>query len=118
MMKMYGIPNCNTIKKARIWLEKNKIPYTFHNYKTEGITPEKLKAWAAKQGWQILLNKKGTTWRKLAPTLPSANLSQAGALKLLRQNPSLIKRPVIEYGEALLVGFDEQVYKEQFLRNK
>jgi len=118
MLKMYGIPNCDTIKKARVWLEKNKIKYEFHNFKTEGIDREKLKEWAAKYEWQLLLNKKGTTWRKLAPSLPSTELTRAGTLKLLSQHPSMIKRPVIEYGDKLLVGFDELVYKEQFLRKK
>ncbi len=111
MMKVYGIPNCNTIKKALGWLKQNKLPHEFHDYKKEGITKEKLKEWCDQLGWETVLNKKGTTWKTLSEEEKSAVKNQRAAIKLMVEKPSMIKRPVIENDGALLIGFDEDEYK-------
>jgi Spx/MgsR family transcriptional regulator len=108
---LYGIPNCDTVKKARRWLDDAGIRYEFHDYKKKGITEAKLKAWSKASDWELLLNRRGTTWRKLDET-QRENLTQAKAIKLMKEHTSMIKRPVIEGGKTLLVGFDEQTYKE------
>ncbi len=108
---LYGIPNCDTVKKARRWLADANIDYVFHDYKKAGITEAKLKAWSQSVGWETLLNKRGTTWRKL--DVPNKNkLTQSAAIKLMKEHTSMIKRPVIEGGKQLLVGYDEASYKE------
>jgi len=104
-MKIYGIKNCDTMKKAFAWLDAHKVAYEFHDYKKEGVPPGKLKAWAAKVGWEKLANTRGPTWRKI-PDAKKAGLNESTALALLEQNPSAIKRPVVEAGGRLLVGFD------------
>lgn len=112
MYTVYGIPNCDTVKKARTWFEKKKIPYVFHDYKKEGITATKLKQWCAQSGWETILNKKGTTWRKLDEVTQASVTTEKAAIKLLAENTSAIKRPVIEKGDALvIVGFDETEYQ-------
>lgn len=111
MIKMYGIPNCNTIKKARKWLDVNNIAYTFHNYKKDGVPEKELKKWVKGVGWEILLNKRGTTWRKLDDTTKN-NVNETLAIKIMLDNPSIIKRPVLEHGKNILVGFAENEYKE------
>ena len=103
---IYGIKNCDTMKKAFTWLEKNKVDYVFHDYKKEGAPPAKLKAWSKQVGWEKLANSRGPTWRKI-PEAERESLSEAKALALLEKNTSAIKRPVIEAGAKLLVGFDE-----------
>ena len=103
---IYGIKNCDTMKKAFTWLEKNKVNYEFHDYKKEGAPPAKLKAWSKQVGWEKLANSRGPTWRKI-PEAERENLNEAKALALLEKNTSAIKRPVIEAGATLLVGFDE-----------
>ncbi len=103
---IYGIKNCDTMKKAFTWLEKNKVDYVFHDYKKEGAPPAKLKAWSKQVGWEKLANSRGPTWRKI-PEAERENLNEAKALALLEKNTSAIKRPVIEAGATLLVGFDE-----------
>ena len=112
---IYGIPNCDTIKKTLAWFKQNDLPFVFHNYKTEGITAAKLKAWSKIATWQILLNKKGTTWKKAAGALPDKELSQAEAIKLMQEHTSIIKRPVTEVSGTILVGFNEAQYSKQFL---
>lgn len=114
MVKVYGIPNCDTVKKALNWMDANSISYEFHNYKKEGITATKLKEWSKEVGWQMLLNKKSSTWRKLTAEGQPEITSQAAAISLLQENTSLIKRPVITIDGAILVGFNEEQYKEQF----
>jgi arsenate reductase len=104
-LTLYGIPNCDTIKKARTFLEQHKIAYTFHDYKKAGIEAAALKRWAKTVGMQTLVNTRGTTWRKLAEA-ERANLTDAKALSLMQAQPSLIKRPVLEDQNLLLVGFD------------
>lgn len=114
-MVLFGIPNCNTVKKATEWLKENNIPYTFHNYKKEGINPATLKNWSSQVGWQILVNKKGTTWRGLEDATQAATTDQKKAIEVMIQNPSIIKRPVIETdGRILAIGFDEEKYRSAF----
>jgi arsenate reductase (glutaredoxin) len=104
-MDVYGIPNCDTVKKARAWLEARGIGYTFHDYKKEGAPPALLAGWAARTGWDDLLNRRGTTWRKLDEAA-RADLDNGKALSLMSAQPSLIRRPVVVSGDTLLVGFD------------
>lgn len=108
---LYGIPNCDSVKKARRWLDDAGISYTFHDYKKQGITEAKLKAWSKEQSWEQLLNTRGTTWRKLDESLRE-NITQGSAIKLMKEHTSMIKRPVIEGGETLLIGFDKASYKD------
>lgn len=110
---MYGIPNCDTVKKARKWLDAAGVAYGFHNYRTDGAPPEKLAAWAKQVGWEKLLNRAGTTFRKL-PDADRADVDEAKALALMAEHPSLIKRPVIEGAGPLLVGFDPDRYAGAF----
>lgn len=106
---LYGIPNCDTVKKARSWLEGHGVPYAFHNYKSDGIEPAMLRAWAGKAGWELLLNRNGTTFRKL-PEQARAGLDETRALALMAAQPSMIKRPVLVRGDALVVGFNPEKY--------
>ena len=101
---IHGIPNCDTMKKARTWLEGRGIAHDFHDYKKAGISVEKLDAWADAVGWEVLLNKAGTTFRKL-PDGDKAGIDRARAIALMVEQPSLIKRPVLAYPGGLLVGF-------------
>lgn len=110
---MFGIPNCDTVKKARVWLDRAGIAYAFHNYKTEGAPPEKLAAWAGEVGWEKLLNRAGTTFRNL-PDIDRSGIDEGRALALMAAHPSLIKRPVVEGAGALLVGFDAARYAAAF----
>lgn len=106
---LYGIPNCDTMKKARQWLESHGVEYHFHDYKVEGANRGKLAAWAKVVGWEALLNRAGTTFRKL-PDESKENLDERKALALLMAQPSMIKRPVLETGKTLLVGFSPEKY--------
>jgi Spx/MgsR family transcriptional regulator len=105
MIELYGIPNCDTVKKARGWLDERGIAYTFHDYKKEGADPARLAAWNDAAGWEILLNRRGTTFRGLDEA-DKAGIDRAKAIRLMQANPSLIKRPVVEHGCGLLVGFE------------
>ncbi len=111
---VYGIPNCDTIKKTTEWFKQNKIDISFHDYKKEGISKEKLTTWSKKVGWELLLNKKSTTWRALSPKEQSKITTQATAIELMSKQNSIIKRPVIEAGEKLLVGFDDNILSSTF----
>lgn len=106
---IYGIKNCDTMKKARAALDSAGIAYAFHDYKAAGITQEKLEAWIGQVGWEKLVNKAGTTFRKL-PDAERADLDEGKAIALMIAHPSLIKRPVLEAGGRLLVGFDPAAY--------
>lgn len=110
---LYGIPNCDTVKKARKWLDTNGVGYEFHDYKKHGIDKTRLTRWSNELGWESLVNKRGTTWRKL-PDADKQNLTQNKAITLMMDNTSLIKRPVVDTGEVLSVGFDETRYKSLF----
>lgn len=102
----YGIPNCDTVKKARKWLDARGIGYSFHDYKKEGADPARLDAWVAVAGWEKLLNRAGTTFRNL-PDADKTNLDAAKAVAVMVANPSTIKRPVVEHAGGILVGFKE-----------
>jgi arsenate reductase (glutaredoxin) len=107
---IYGIKNCDTMKKARAWLDAKGVAYDFHDYKTSGIAKEKLKGWSDKLGWETLLNRAGTTFRKL-PDADKEDLTEKRA-------PSMIKRPVLEAGGKLLVGFKAEIYEKEVGKGK
>ena len=109
-MIVYGIKNCNTVQKALTWLKVQSFEYSFHDYKKEGISKEKLEAWASKKGWEILVNKKGTTWKNLTELEKEAVTNLASAVALMQEKTSIIKRPVVEADGKILVGFDANVY--------
>jgi len=111
MIKIYGIPNCDTIKKARKWLKDNDIDYEFYDYKKLGVPEKELKAWVKQLGWETLLNKRGTTWRKLDESVKES-VNEASAIKIMLENPSIIKRPVLVSGKTLLVGFKADDYMQ------
>jgi len=107
---IYGIKNCDTMKKARAWLDKHKVDYAFHDYKTAGIDRAKLEGWAKKAGWETLLNRAGTTFKKLSDK-DKVNVIEKTAIALMLAQPSMIKRPVLELGGGkLLVGFEPDEY--------
>lgn len=106
MITLYGIPNCDTVKKARAWLDARGIAYAFHDYKKAGADPVRLTAWVAAKGWETVLNRRGTTFRAL-PEADKADLDAIKAVALMQAHPSTIKRPVVEHPDGLLVGFDE-----------
>jgi arsenate reductase len=111
---IYGIKNCDTMKKARAWLDKAGVEYVFHDYKTAGIERERLERWAKKAGWETLLNRAGTTFRKL-PDKDKDGLTERKAIMLMLAQPSMIKRPVLDLGGGkLLVGFKAEIYKSAF----
>jgi len=110
MTTIYGIRNCDTMKRAFAWLKQRDIAFTFHDYKKDGISESDLRLWSKQAGWEKLLNTRGTTWRKLSEDQRS-DISEAKALHLMEQQPSLIKRPVIAHGKSLLVGYDESDYE-------
>lgn len=110
---LYGIPNCDTVRKARKWLDAHDIAYEFHDYKKKGISKTALTGWCRELGWETLLNRRGTTWRKLDEA-DRENLNQTRAIALMMDNTSLIKRPVVVADATLLVGFDEAQYQQQF----
>jgi len=110
---IYGIKNCDTMKQARAWLDGNGIAYRFHDYKTEGVERDCLERWAAKAGWEDLLNRSGTTFRKL-PDGDREGLTKSKAIALMLAQPSMIKRPVLEANGRLLIGFKPEQYVEAF----
>ncbi len=110
---IYGIKNCDTMKKARAWLDAHDVGYAFHDYKTAGIEPGLLRAWAKKTGWETLLNRAGTTFRKL-PDADKTGLSEAKAIALMLAQPSMIKRPVLDVNGRLIVGFKPEIYAQAF----
>ena len=109
---IYGIKNCDTMKKARNWLDSHGIAYDFHDYKSAGITKDKLKRWSDELGWEALLNRAGTTFRKL-PDADKDGLNEKKALALMLAQPSMIRRPVLESGGKLLVGFKPEIYAKE-----
>ena len=107
MITVYGIPNCDTVKKARSWLTQQGLPHTFHDFKRQGVPIDKLPAWASTIGWDRLLNRQGTTWRKLDTAKQTSTNSPQGAQALMVANPSIIKRPVVQWHSGdVTVGFD------------
>lgn len=111
---LYGIPNCDTVKKARRWLDARGVEYTFHDFKKEGAKADKLAQWADQVGWETLLNRKGTTWRQL-PEADKKDVDQAKALALMQQHTSVIKRPVVESKGGVTAGFDESRFEQILL---
>lgn len=109
---LYGIPNCDTVKKARAWLDANGISHTFHDYKKSGADPERLAEWCAAAGWEKVLNRAGTTFRKL-PDTEKEGLDQPRAITLMAANPSCIKRPVMEHPHGILIGFDPDRWRAE-----
>jgi len=110
MITMYGIPNCDTVKKARRWLDAHGVEYRFHDYRKDGITATRLRAWADELGWEALLNRRGTTWRKL-PEAEREGMNKSKALGLMVKHPAMIKRPLLDNGRQKLLGFDEYAYE-------
>jgi arsenate reductase len=109
---LYGIRNCDTMKKARAWLDERGIAYRFHDYKAEGIDRERLALWCGKLGWETLLNRAGTTFRKL-PDGDKAGLDEAKAIELMLAQPSMIKRPVLDLGGRFVAGFKPEFYARE-----
>jgi arsenate reductase len=112
-VRLYGIRNCDTMKKAWTWLDQHGVAYDFHDYRKEGISRAKLEAWARHVGWEVLLNRAGTTFRKL-PDADRCDLDEAKAVRLMLSQPSMIKRPVLEAQTGLLVGFRPEAYQAAF----
>ncbi len=113
MLTIYGIKNCDSVKKARAWLDRNGIEYRFHDFRTDGLTPGMLQRWLDQLGWEALLNRRGTTWRQLPEaTKATVDAERAGALML--EQPTLIKRPVLDDGKISQVGFKEADYQQRF----
>ena len=121
MIQVYGIPNCDTVKKARAWLTAQGLTHTFHDFKKQGVPLDRLPVWAGAVGWDKLLNRQGTTWRKLDIHEQASAQTAEGATALVAANPSVIKRPVVEWASGALingrragvtVGFDTQLWAE------
>lgn len=113
MTTLYGIPNCDTMKKARKWLADNGVEYEFHDYKKLGIEKKKLNEWIKTVGWETLLNRRGMMWRKV-PDDVKANIDEKSAIGLMLETPSIIKRPVLEAKGKVTVGFKAETYQELF----
>ena len=115
MVTLYGIPNCDTVKKARVWLDAQGIAYGFHDYKKAGIDADTVAGWCDRLGWETVLNRAGTTFRKL-PEADRTGLDQARAVALMLAQPSMIKRPMLVDGDVLLAGFKADTYLEKIAR--
>jgi arsenate reductase len=113
MTRIFGIKNCDTMKKARAWLETHKVAYSFHDYKAAGIDKTTMEGWAKKVGWEVLLNRAGTTFKKL-PDADKDGITEKRAIALMLAQPSMIKRPVLEAKGKLTVGFKPEEYKALF----
>ncbi len=111
---MYGIPNCDTIKKARNWLKEHQIEYQFHDYKKQGTDENQLKDWLQELGWEQLINKRGTSWRKLDENT-RGNMDNQLALEVMLSNPSIIKRPLLILNDQTVLGFNEKTYQQELL---
>ena len=114
-MKLYGIPNCDTVKKARAWLASHEISYEFHDYKKQGVEADLLRQWMTQHGWEPIINRKGQTWRKLSDAEKSAVHDIDSALQLAIEKPSVIKRPAFEFRRQLILGFDPAEYETTLL---
>lgn len=112
-LTLYGIKNCDTMKKARLWLDGQGLAYAFHDYKVAAIDEAHLKDWVKAVGWQVLLNKAGTTFKAL-PDVDKADIDEARAIRLMLSNPSMIKRPVLDKDGTITVGFKPEVYAALF----
>ncbi len=112
MITLYGIPNCGSVKKARDWLESQGIAYEFHDFKKAGIDKDTIAQWMKQVSWEVLVNKKGTTWRGLPDTTKASVTTASSATQLMMANPSVIKRPVLCKSKTVMVGFDADTYEE------
>jgi len=110
MIVLYGIPNCDTVKKARAWLDGGGVAYRFHDFKKDGFPAQRADAWITQLGWEPLLNRKGTTWRKLDASAQQRVTDAAAAKALMQAQPTVVKRPVVEWPDTLTVGFDRAVW--------
>ena len=111
---LYGIPNCDTVRRARTWMADHGVAHDFQDFKKAGVPPERLDAWLASAGWERVLNRKGTMWRKLVEAQRAAVVDAASARSLMLSQPSVIKRPVVEWPDgAITVGFDADVFERQ-----
>ena len=113
MVTLYGIKNCDTVKKARRWLEQAGIDYQFHDFRSDGLDAHQVQRWVDFLGWENLLNKRSTTWRKLPETTRS-NIDHESAIEVMLQNPAIIKRPILAENKHLHLGFSDQQYSEIF----
>lgn len=113
MVTLHGIKNCDTVKKARAWLDSHAVTHSFHDFKTQGLAPELLGQWVAEHGWEALLNRAGTTFRKL-PEAQRTELTEARAVALMLAQPSMVQRPVLDLGGRRLIGFRPEVYAAAF----
>lgn len=111
MLTLYGIKNCDSVKKARRWLEDHGIEYQFHDFRQDGIDKQQLSAWLENLGWEVIVNKRSTSWRSLSDTDKDIS-TNSQAIKLLLANPTLIKRPVVQKGKTVLVGFKEAAFSQ------
>lgn len=114
MHTLYGIKNCDTVKKARLWLDENAIAYRFHDYRVDGLTYQQLMDFDAQLGWETLLNRSSTSWRQLSEEQKSS-LTQSTAVQLMLNTPTLIKRPLLQTDNTLLIGFKAEVYRTELL---
>lgn len=112
MYILYGIKNCDTVKKARTWLEQQRIDFRFHDFRSDGLDAHLLQRFEAALGWETLLNRKSTSWRQLAPEQQSS-LDRDKALQLMQTNPTLIKRPILQNGEKFIIGFNSEMYRTE-----
>ncbi|MEY5098348.1 MAG: hypothetical protein RJA36_1067 [Pseudomonadota bacterium] len=110
MIKVYGIPNCDTVKKARAWLTEQGVAHEFHDFKKLGVPEDRLDAWLAAVGWDKLLNRRGPTWRKLAPEVQAGVTDAASAKPVMIAHISVIKRPVVEWADGTTAGFDAEAW--------
>ena len=113
MITLFGIKNCDTVKKARRWLADNDIQYAFHDVRADGLQIEQIAEWIAKTDWEIVLNRRGTTWRKLDASLQE-NTSENSVAELLLANPAMIKRPILDVNGVISIGFKPQLYHSIF----
>ena len=113
MVTLYGIHNCDTVKKTRAWLEERGIAYTFHDWRKDGLNPVWLRSWLDEFGWETLVNRKSTTWRNL-PEQTRDNMDEAIALAVMEDQPTLIKRPLLEMSTRRVVGFSPDAYRQLF----
>ncbi|MGE5651590.1 ArsC family reductase [Noviherbaspirillum sp. UKPF54] len=111
---LFGIPNCDTVKKARTWLDRNGVAYTFHDFKKAGLSRAQIDAWLSHVSWEMLVNRKGTTWRALSDERKAAIADAGSATDLMLESPSVIKRPVLVLGASTHVGFSEGAYQQIF----
>ena len=110
MITLYGIPNCDTVKKARAWLTAQGVDYQFHDFKKQGVPPEAVDLWLKHMSWDVLVNRKGTTWRKLDPALQARVVDNASARTLMLEHASVVKRPVVVKGQTVIVGVNPEAW--------